>query len=336
MDADTRGDVLFVVGLLIALAFIWAAGGGIEEAQKNPGIFLKPPSPLSSGEVYGNSMFQLSSPINLQSGSGSGRNYFSVSGASGYLPAPNTNRIEEELAKLSHEYGRTITYGTQSPYAGYVTLNLNGARATDAKNEYVTIRLSPASPERVVITGWRLASSVWGAGASIEGGTDLPQPLGPTAKESITLYPGDTAIIATTRSPIGLSFRTNKCSGYFTQFQTFTPSITNRCPLPRDEMYFAEDQSILLEDRCLSITDGLSRCRLLTGTPPKGISPSCEDFLLEELSYSGCVRNHRNDQDFFSAEWRVYLGRDQELWRDRREVIKLLDSYGRTVDVQWY
>ncbi len=45
--------VVFLVGLLVVLGALWVVRGGPKAGDIQPGIFLKPPAPLGTGEVYG-------------------------------------------------------------------------------------------------------------------------------------------------------------------------------------------------------------------------------------------------------------------------------------------
>jgi cell division protein FtsX len=45
---------------------------------------------------------------------------------------------------------------------------------------------------------------------------------------------------------------------------------------------------------------------------------------------------HKNDQGFYDPTWWVYLGRDDSLWKTRREIIDLLDQNGKIIDSTTY
>lgn len=45
--------VLFVVGVLIVLLLLLWAKGGLTNGKDLKGLFLKPPPPVGSGQVYG-------------------------------------------------------------------------------------------------------------------------------------------------------------------------------------------------------------------------------------------------------------------------------------------
>ena len=41
-------------------------------------------------------------------------------------------------------------------------------------------------------------------------------------------------------------------------------------------------------------------------------------------------------KNFFKDDWRLYLNRDEQLWKEKREVIELRDGEGKLVDVVTY
>ncbi len=56
MDKKAAPDnpLFWFLGIMTVLWFAWFFSGGPERARTtNPGVFLKPPSPLDSGKSYG-------------------------------------------------------------------------------------------------------------------------------------------------------------------------------------------------------------------------------------------------------------------------------------------
>ena len=168
--------------------------------------------------------------------------------------------------------------------------------------------------------------------------------LGQVNVETPITVGGNTIVyVVTGRSPNGTSFRLSKCTGYFEQFQDFAPSLPTQCPLPEDEL-FNRPGSNSYNDTCINFVEGLGRCTFNIGALPPLIGSQCQNFILNTLSYNGCISAHKNDPDFYRNEWRVYLGRDQELWKNEtgsswqnaREEIRLLDENGKVVDVVSY
>ena len=72
-------------------------------------------------------------------------------------------------------------------------------------------------------------------------------------------------------------------------------------------------------------------------TNEMGISQSCKDYALEKINYNSCVEAHKNDSDFYTNEWRVFLGQETPLWSTSTNLElksidgKLLDSLPLTL-----
>jgi hypothetical protein len=200
----------------------------------------------------------------------------------------------------------------------------------------VEIRADRNNTAPISITNWRIGSVISGSSFKIDGGVQLPRSGIVSSEGPILLNPGDKAYIATGRSPIGVSFRTNVCTGYFEQFQDFSPSLKKECPYPEDELEVTTEVIRTFGNQCLDFIDRMPRCIMQVGTLPYGSSSECTEFINTEINYTGCIENHRDDTNFYKNEWRVFLGRDREIWREKRETIILLDSDGKTVDTYTY
>ena len=145
------------------------------------------------------------------------------------------------------------------------------------------------------------------------------------------LLPGNTAVITTGMSPLGLSFKTNKCTGYLNQFNSFSPSLPQQCPLPENED-LRSIPYVPANFSCFDFIERMSRCRLNTKPLPVTFSSECVAFISEKVGYQGCLSLHRSDADFVGTQWRIYLGRNESLWLNKRETIRLIDENGKTVD----
>ncbi|MCH7529658.1 hypothetical protein IIB50_00875 [Patescibacteria group bacterium] len=224
-----------------------------------------------------------------------------------------------------------------SPYAGMVTFtgDRSGPRKKLADEEYITLRASRNNSENIRISDWYIESLITKRRVRIGGASSLPRSGAVNRETPIFLPPSEKVIITTGKSPTGISFRTNKCTGYFEQFQDFTPRLDRSCPYPEDELI--DFSSIpATDDACFDFVEDLSRCEAVLETLPLTMSPQCNQFITKNLNYNGCVANHRNDADFFEDEWRIFLKRENELWRERRETLHLLDENGKIVDTYSY
>jgi len=240
------------------------------------------------------------------------------------------NKTEKEVTKLEQDIQSALAAKDASPFKGQITIrSVSGIASADPLREYITLQAGTKNSGPIAITGWRLTSLKTGRSVAIKDGVSLYFEHAGNSKETIWLKPGDKALIATGRSPIYYSFRVNKCSGYFNQFSSFSPTLSSQCPAPRDENLSSIPKN---DDICLDYINRFPRCRVQTKTMPNGISGQCEEFLIKKLTYDSCVETHRSDSDFFKAEWRIYLERDESLWETKRETIQLTDLNGKLVD----
>ena len=314
-------DAWFFVGVFVFIFLIWIATGGPTHPLAFTGPTLAEPGALGGGTYLSlpTAPFSIigSSDVSLP-GSSSGS-----TGGSGSTPLPSLPT--------------GTTFGEVSPYRGIVTMShyVSGAGATDPRNEYVQIRVAQNASVPVDLSGWTLASDATGNSVAIPKGTETPTSGIVNAAQDIVLTAGKQAIIISGQSPIGASFRENKCIGYFGSFQQFSPALPQNCPTPSTELSSFYGAGYIRDSACITYVNSLSRCQVAL-TPPSGSSSACESFVETYLNYNGCVTTHRNDADFLGDTWRIYLGRSNSMWRTKNEVVKLLDSTGKTVDAFSY
>lgn len=254
-------------------------------------------------------------------------------------------QIEQRLAKISHELDTLKEKVRQeklrepaSPYRGLVTLSSANARSTDTKTEYLTLRAGKVGDQGIAISNWYFQSYVTDETAAISDGdrviTKWRQPLeGP-----IVLLQNEQAYVITNESPLKASFHENTCTGYLRSEKDFYPSLRMSCPAPLDEM--KRYGNIALDnDACYDFVGGLNRC----STPEDeavddaNINGSCRRFVETSLNYNGCVTNHVNTPLFDDVgNWYIYLNRDEDLWREKREIIRLMDEHDKVIDVVEY
>jgi len=198
------------------------------------------------------------------------------------------------------------------------------AVSVNSQTEYIEISLSFNSQQSFDITNWKLEGKK--RKVIIPQAVPLYLANRVNLQENIVLKPGDKAIFLTGKSPLGVSFRLNKCSGYFEQSQVFYPRLLEQCPYPKDENW-SDD----LSDECFDYIDILPRCRA-NFTHPFHLKSNCIEAINKTLSYNKCVELHKDDNDFYKNEWRIYLGRSEELWKNSHETIILYDKNGNLVE----
>jgi len=314
-------DAWFFVGIFVFIFIIWIAVGGPMHSISFAGPRLSLPSPIGGGTYlqFPRAPFGTGSSNVSLIGSSNGEYTSSGSGAS--VPSLTGG----------------VSFGSPSMYRDSVTLNhyVSGAGSANQENEYIEIYVAQNAPVPVDISGWTLLSEASGNSAVIPKGTEVPTSGTINAIQDIVLAPGTRAIIISGRSPIGASFRENKCIGYFSTFQKFYPSLPQNCPVPSDELASFYGDKYISDAVCIEYAKKLSRCQVAL-TPPANASGSCQNFVIKYLNYNGCVDAHQNDANFKGGAWRVYLGHTNPMWRSKNELVKLLDATGKTVDAFSY
>jgi len=183
---------------------------------------------------------------------------------------------------------------------------------------YLSIEIN--APETVGITHWKLKND---SGQKVFlGKTSILPHFGKVNETTPTKITGAfTLIIQNGQSPIGVSFAVNKCSSYLSQFQEYTPPIsTENCPMD----LFPPDTA------CKAFVSGIPTCQTFRKTLPGNLSAACRDYINTHMNYNGCVADHKNDADFYTGEWRIFLGQDGELFK-KGETIILLDAVGDVI-----
>jgi len=178
-----------------------------------------------------------------------------------------------------------------------------------------------------------------GNSVAIPGAELLPFPQTRTAT-NIILKQGDRVYVNKGFSPVGISFRTNKCTGYFTENRTFVPGIPMQCPSAKDENLPRFSSDYDLNNDCLNTIAEIPQCTTVSNTfirdLPDNVVQSCKDYMTTQINYNECVTSHENDADFAGNEYHIYLNMLGPLWRTRSDKIDLYDQDGLMVDTISY
>ncbi len=314
-------DAWFFIGVFVFIFLIWIATGG----PLHP-IAFTGPRLAQPGVLGGGTYLQLP------------RAPFGVGGTNVVLPGSSSGSGVTNYGNT--EPTPVITggiFGPSSPYRGVVRMGryVSGAGLSDPKNEYIELYVAQDAGTPVNVSGWTLMSDVTGSAIRIPGGTEVPISGTVNASQDIVITPGKRAILVSGSSPIGASFRENKCIGYFSTFQQFYPPLPQNCPTPSDELSNYYGVGYIRDSSCIEYVNKLSRCQVAL-SPPVTVSNACQNFMIQYLNYNGCVTAHQNDSNFKGDVWRIYLGRTTPMWRTKHEIVKLLDVSGKTVDAFAY
>ncbi len=222
------------------------------------------------------------------------------------------------------------------PFALTHFASLRGETGTPETNRaprYLLLDIRPSQGERFNISEWRIGKR--NSRRKLGQATHLPLQNKASLLQDILITREARVVIVSGHSPLGYSFRVNKCTGYFDQFQEFTPVILHNCPLISKRT--AENLSgSYPSDICLAYLGSLPECRVKLADYPADLLKSCQDFGRDYLNYSSCVRAHEGDHDFLTNEWRFYLGQDEELWNSEGDIIKLWDENGTLIETFSY
>jgi len=339
--------IAFLIFLLVAILAVFLMSGAIEEIAERKNSFENPLAFLFEERSATSSPFNLSlDPIEVPA--------IKLSDAFGedvFISAdPSTagnkeERLREELIVQERRYDALVAqleeakqFGEPSPRRGEIEFSFysGGTMAKIPSEEYVRITANAQNTAPINISGWSLQSVISGTRVFIPTGVKTFTMGGAGNSGDIYLDPGGSAVIVSGASPVGVSFKENSCTGYLEQFQTFTPLLGAECPLPSDELPATIENIRHYGNECLDFVETLPQCTLYLKTFPNELSSQCQTFVKEALTYNGCVARHQWRPSFEGNNWRIFLAQSLELWNNSRDVIRLLDEKGRTVDVLSY
>ncbi len=320
MDKEIKTILLIFAGI----GLIWMFLGGPERMADRGGIFIKAPAPLDSGKTYG------------------GTSLREIFGIGEKIP-PKDLSPEEQIAWELAQAGKEIKEikkileeiekrEKMSQFEGKINISRCRGSRSDADEEYIELKVKTATDEKIHISDWVLKSAMTGVQIQIGEASKLPYSSRVNKEYPVFVSNGDKIIIVSGRSPLGVSFQVNKCSGYLEQFQDFEPSLSKKCPLIEDEDLPRAGPNAF-DDDCWDYIERLSRCETPIDDLPLDMQHECRVYLTTEVNYNACVDTHKNDSDFYQPEWRIFLDRDNELWKKKREIIELLDDDGKLADV---
>lgn len=246
--------------------------------------------------------------------------------------------IYRELDELREDLRAARLREPVSPYSDMVRLSQGSVYSEDPDAEYLRLAAHSSNKEGIAISEWYLESYVTDESADIPEGDRVIERWRSPVEEGIVLLPGETAYLITGDSPIDTSFRENMCTGYLNEEGTFYPNLSRRCPYPKDEL--ERYGNIELDnDRCYEFVERLNTCTApLDETYSRArVGSACSTFIDNTFNYNDCVRLHQYDP-FFSRDgyWFIYLNERSELWRPKREIIRLMDENDRVVSVIEY
>ena len=175
---------------------------------------------------------------------------------------------------------------------GQLNLLSSGGTRLELEREHIQISAPNLNKIKVVITGLILKNR---NNETIEVGRD-------EFGSAIFLNPGERAVIATGESPRGFNFKVNKCSGYLAQNKTYYPDLPFSCPRLDELAKFKN-----LKEKCQIFVERIAYCTSPTINFSSGIDDECSKFVAEHANYTGCVKDFKNDADFYGKRERILV-----------------------------
>ncbi len=234
-------------------------------------------------------------------------------------------------------------WSNPSPLRGAITISEKSTpKQENPDKEYIYIRAKKSNSTAIDMSGWSIKSIVSNTKVYFPPATLMLKMIGSNTTDPVYLAPGEYAILISGRSPIYSvtpSFHTNKCIGYISEFNNFTPTLSSTCvdtktilpPTPENvKTYGAE---------CIDFLRQAKSCKSYTNEMPANLLPACRDLVARKLNYHSCLSDGFNKEGykiFNNGGWYLYLNHNAEIWRNTYEAIQLLDSQGRVVDVLKY
>ena len=325
----------FVIATVVLLLLLWLLTGGFRKiadtVRSFPDFFGFSATTTTPGEFrlpWQPEGLMLGADLSDLGGQGG-------EGSETLTPEEELDRSQKEYEEILKKMEDAKTFGEPSPYRDLVRLSAGNAAEGSVSGEYVEITATGANTAPVNLAGWSLQSALTGVRTPIPRGADLFILGNLNTQKDIYLNPGAGAIVSSGISPVGTSFRENTCTGYLTGLQTFAPPLSGSCPSPSESLPLTPDNLRTYGDACYDFVQDLPPCVFPRETPAN-IAPACRIFLMNNISYNGCVQNYQYKSSFSRDSWRIYLGASRELWRNSHDIIRLLDGEGRTVDVISY
>ncbi len=229
----------------------------------------------------------------------------------------------------------------ESPYKGKVSFDTidHDPQHESPHEEYLTIRASVQNENAIQLRGWSIESYVSRTRIPLPKGVLLFALARKNAVVDPVLAPGEFAYIVSANSPLGDSFHTNSCTGQLATYAQFTPALSQVCPAMGDIVPATVENLRTYGEQCIEYLQSLAPCEVPGTNTPKDLLPLCRALVQKEITYNRCIEREYKKigfRVFNMGGWYLYLNSPAEIWRNKYDVIRLLDGDGRVVDVLSY
>lgn len=185
--------------------------------------------------------------------------------------------------------------------------------------------------ESINISGWKIKGNRYEL--LIPQAVKIYNPESDNKEENIVLSGSNYLIFYSDKSPFSRNLRLNKCTGYLNNFYDFNPDLPDNCPGIERSEYSG------LSGQCQSYLMSLGRCKMpdvnfYNSLPGTDQGNACRAFL-NTISHAACFKKERDDNDFLSNEWRIWINEDFR-FDSSHDRLLLFDKNGLLVDEYIY
>lgn len=243
-------------------------------------------------------------------------------------PAPVSTNPPVVPAKPAIVPPSGFTADDLSPYYGQVKFSSVYQGSSYIPSRF-SVRTNYTLSAPIDITGWSVKSNT--GNLLIPGAVSDFNPSSLNQIGDIVLKSGDYVNFYSNFNPIGISFRLNVCTGYLNNTYKFNPPLPKNCPT-----MYKPSEIATFSGACQNLIKSLGGCSTPSADKINSV-PGPNDAecraVLNRFNYGGCYNYHRNDANFFSNEWDVWImnqmnfdwSHDRLLLFDRNNL--LVDQY---------
>ncbi|MFA5099048.1 MAG: hypothetical protein WC461_02420 [Candidatus Paceibacterota bacterium] len=303
--------------LKITFFLLIIIGGGIWFLSTGPSLFSSTPAEKIS--VTPAAKTQISSPV--------------VSGSNfqGYNTSPSSGQAAQTQEITDSSIPAGYTRAQLSPYFQKIRISSAYSSSFSGYPSQIQIYSSLSKDDKVNISGWKIKSNN-GKEIVIPQAVNLYDLSGFLYDSNVVISASANVSIYGNTSVINRNLRLNKCIGYLENDYEFIPQLPRNCPqVSRSSVQY-------LSGACQSYVLSLGSCQLpdvsfYNSLPGNDDGNACRVFL-SNINYNSCIKDHRNDSDFYLNDWRIWVGKN--ILDPQHDAVKLFDNNGLLVDQYVY
>jgi hypothetical protein len=208
---------------------------------------------------------------------------------------------------------------------------------TSSRPSLIGLNTQLQAGEEINITGWRIKGNK--GEILIPQGVEVYYPNSSNPPQDITIERGDKLYFYSSTNPMGAGkhFRPNKCFGFLAESYEFTPKLSFNKTCPKITL----DDISYLSGKCQNfILKKMGSCKIPDYSDNLDIlfDQACQSYIdnyvAENLNYSGCFENYYADDDFLENRLYFFIGRD--IVSQYHDTLYLYDKDGLIVDKLQY